>query len=348
MNTLIRTFDKLGFLLKEFKEFYTEKNNFSESKKNFFLFMNYLKKISDKNTWFRIEDLLITIEEWSILLRIERLEEWINKYSFEKKKKKTVLVIMPGNIPIAGFHDFLCVILSGHRILIKLSKEDDLLFPFLCNIITYINPSLKKMIKFSKNFSKEKYDIVIASGSTNTARYFEYYFRDYPLLLRKSRTSIAILQGDESNKDLVSLTKDILTYSGRGCRNVGKIFVPNNYDFRLLLVNMTSSYIMKNPKYVNNYNYYHSIYTMNNIPMKKNNIIILIENKKLFSPISVIYYEFYSNLNKLKNNISNNREHLQCIVSKNIFPYETYFGNTQYPNLLNYSDGFDTMKFINQ
>ncbi|AER40759.1 MAG: acyl-CoA reductase [Flavobacteriales bacterium] len=349
---MIQIFDKLGCFLREFKKFYVhEKYISSHFKKFFYPFQDLVRKIPTINSWFRIEDLLITIEQWGNVLEIGKIESWMNKYPFIKNKSiKTVLVIMPGNIPIAGFHDFLCVLLSGNRILIKLSKEDNLLLPFLCNIITYIDPSLKNKIKFTNNFFKEEYNCVIASGSNNTARYFEYYFRKYPILIRKRRTSIAILQGNESKEDLISLNKDILTYSGRGCRNVGKIFIPDNYslhkilDYHLLKYYL---YIMKNKKYIDNYNYYLSIYTMNRIiSMKKNDLIIFIENKKYHSPISVVYYEFYKDLNDLKIYIQKNKEHLQCIVSKNVFQNEVDFGKTQKPQLSDYPNNIDTIKFI--
>ncbi|AGD98053.1 phosphoserine aminotransferase [Blattabacterium sp. (Blatta orientalis) str. Tarazona] len=351
MNNLIQTFDKLGLFLREFKKFYAHEKYISGNfKKFFFPFQNIIKKIPIINSWFRTEDLFITIEQWGKILTKEKLEYWLNKYSFIKKKNqiKTILVIMPGNIPIVGFHDFLCVLLSGHRILIKLSEEDNLLLPFLGKIITHINPLLEKKIKFSKNFFKEKYDSVIASCSNNTARYFEYYFRKYPMILRKRRTSIAILQGNESKKDLISLNKDILTYSGRGCRNVGKIFIPNNYDLHLILDQNLLSYVMKNYKYIDNYNYYLSIYTLNNIVIKRNPMMILIENKDYHSPISVVYYEFYSNLNQLKKLIHKNRKHLQCLVSRNICKNEVDFGKTQFPKLWDYSDNIDTMKFLTE
>ncbi|WP_238784259.1 acyl-CoA reductase [Blattabacterium cuenoti] len=347
-KTMVEVFDKLGCFLREFKKFYEEKKVYSSFEKFFFPFQKIIRKISISNSWFRIEDLLITINHWGDILRKKNIESWISKYSFESNKKKIVLVIMPGNIPGVGFHDFLCVLLSGHRILIKLSSEDNLLLPFLCKIITDINPLLKKKIKFTKNIFKEKFNNVIATGSSNTARYFEYYFRKYPMILRKRRTSIAVIQGNENENDLISLNKDILTYSGRGCRSVGKIFIPYNYDLRLILdKSFLFKYITKNKKYIDNYNYYFSIYTMNKIPIIRNNFLLLKEEKNYHSPISVVYYEFYKNLNHLKNSIQKNKEHLQCIVAKNIFSKnEVPFGKAQFPKLEDYADNIDTFRFL--
>ncbi|WP_207573368.1 acyl-CoA reductase [Blattabacterium sp. DPU] len=345
---MIKTFDKLGSFLREVNKFYTYNKYLS---KNYKMFFPHFKKIIDKvtiiNKWFRIEDLLITFDQWGNNLKKDKLECWMNKYYFTKKNKK-ILVIMPGNIPMVGFHDFLCVILSGHKIIIKLSEEDNLLLPFLCKIIIYENPILKNKIKFTNNIFYEKFDYVIATGNNNTARYFEYYFRKYPILLRKSRTSVAILRGNETEKELISLNQDMLTYSGRGCRNVGKIFIPHNYNVHLILEkSFISEYITKNYKYTDNYKYYLSIYTMNKFDFQKNHFVILKEEKNYHSPISVVYYEFYNNLSQLKKKILENNQQIQCVVSKNFWDKEIFFGKTQYPKLEDYADEINTIQFLN-
>ncbi|WP_185867039.1 acyl-CoA reductase [Blattabacterium cuenoti] len=349
---MIRTFDNLGLFFREVKKFYAyNKKCFSKYSKIYFpSFQKIMKEITIANNWFRIEDLLITFNQWGETLRKEKLECWINKYSFIKKKKKkykTILVIMPGNVPMVGFHDLLCVLLSGHKIIIKLSQEDNLLLPFLCKIIIHEKPTLKNKIKFTNNMFHEKFDYVIATGNHNTARYFEYYFRKYPLLLRKSRTSVAVLQGTETEEDLISLNKDILTYSGRGCRNVGKIFIPYNYNVYLILKkSFISEYITKNYKYIDNYRYYLAIYTMNKVSFQKNHFLLLKEEKNYHSPISVVYYEFYKNLNQLKKTIMAKKNHIQCIVSRNFLKEEVLFGETQYPKLEDYADKIDTIQFL--
>ncbi|WP_185855954.1 acyl-CoA reductase [Blattabacterium cuenoti] len=349
-KTIIEVFDKLGCFLREFKKFYEkEKKTSSPFTKFFYPFQNLIEKIPLKNSWFRRKDLLITIGHWGDLLQKDKIESWIKKYYFESfpKKKKTVLVVMPGNIPMVGFHDFLCVLLSRHRILIKLSEEDNLLLPFLCKIIIDINPLLEKEIKFTKNIFKEEFSYVIATGSHNTSRYFEYYFRKYPMILRKSRTSIAIIQGNEKKQNLMLLNRDIFTYSGKGCRSVGKIFIPYNYDLNLILEkSYPFEYIKKNKKYIDNYNYYLSIYTMNKIPLIKNSLVLFKEEKNYHSPISVVYYEFYKNLNHLKSSIQKNKEHLQCIIANDIFSNEVAFGNAQFPKLEDYADNIDTIQFL--
>ncbi|WP_185859193.1 acyl-CoA reductase [Blattabacterium cuenoti] len=347
---MIKTFDELGHFLRKFNKFYAHKKYIPQNFKNlFFDLQEIIQKITIANSWFREEDLLITINQWGKILKGKKLESWIKKYSLNKKKEsKKVLVIMPGNIPIVGFHDLLCVLLSGHNIIIKLSEEDNLLLPFLCKIITYKKPMLKHKIRFTNNIFHEKFDYVIASGNNNTARYFEYYFRNHPLLLRKRKTSIAVLQGNEKEKELISLNKDILTYSGRGCRNVGKIFVPYNYNLHLILEkSFVSEYITKNYKYIDNYKYCLSIYTMNKISIQKNHFLIFKEKNDYYSPISVVYYEFYDNLNQLREIILKNDQYIQCIVSKNFFKKEVDFGKTQYPELEDYADGIDTIQFLN-
>jgi Acyl-CoA reductase (LuxC). len=347
---MIRTFDKLGYLLREFNKFHRNDKYFSTFSKKFFpFFQKTINKITILNNWFRTEDLLITFDQWGNALKKEKLEQWINKYSFTNKKSKSILVIMPGNIPMVGFHDFICVLLSGNKIIIKLSEEDNLLLPFLCKIIIHENPIFKKKIKFTNNIFYEKFDYVIATGSNNTARYFEYYFRKFPLLLRKSKTSVAILQGNETEEELISLNKDMLTYSGRGCRNVGKIFVPYNYDvYSILNKSFISEYITNNHKYIDNYRYYLSIYTMNKVSFQKNRFVLLKEEINYHSPISVIYYEFYDDLNQLKRKIIENNHRIQCVVSKNFFEKEISFGASQYPKLEDYADDIDTMQFLNE
>ncbi|WP_185865909.1 acyl-CoA reductase [Blattabacterium cuenoti] len=349
---MIKTFDELGSFLRKFKKFYAHKKYIAlRSKKLFSDLQKIIQKITIVNSWFREEDLLIAIDQWGKILKKEKLEFLIKKYSLnnnKKKESKKVLVIMPGNIPIVGFHDFICVLLSGHNIIIKLSKEDNLLLPFLCKIITHKKPILKHKIKFTNNIFHEKFDYVIASGNNNTARYFEYYFRKHPLLLRKRKTSIAVLKGNEKEKELIALNKDILTYSGRGCRNVGKIFVPYNYDIQLILEkSFVSEYVTNNYKYIDNYKYCLSIYTMNKISIQKNHFLIFKEENDFHSPISVVYYEFYDDLNQLREIIIKNDQYIQCIVSKNFLKKEVYFGKTQYPELEDYADGIDTIQFLN-
>lgn len=346
---MIKIFDRLGSFLREVKKFYAYDKDLSKYSKMFFPhFQKIINKITIKNSWFRIEDLLITFDQWGKTLKKEKLKCWMNQYSFSKKKSKKILVIMPGNIPMVGFHDFMCVILSGHNIIIKLSEEDNLLLPFLCKIIIYEKPILKNKIKFTNNIFHEKFDYVIATGNNNTARYFEYYFRKYPCLLRKSRTSVAVLQGTETKEELISLNRDMLTYSGRGCRNVGKIFIPHNYDIHLILKkSFISEYITKNYKYTDNYKYYLSIYTMNKVFFQKNHFVLFKKEKNYHSPISVVYYEFYKNLNQLKKTIIRKKNHIQCVVSKNFLEKEIPFGKTQYPKLEDYADEIDTIQFLN-
>ncbi|WP_185870985.1 phosphoserine aminotransferase [Blattabacterium cuenoti] len=357
---MIKTFDKIGKILREFRKFYINKklnNSFfsnNEIKKFFPSIKKIIQRISINNSWFHMEDLLLSIDQWGKTLTRKNLEYWIDKQFYKinnnKNKEKNVLVIMPGNIPLAGFHDFLCVIISGYKIIIKLSQKDNLLFPFLCKIMKHINPMLKDKIKFTENFFKEKYDYVIATGNNNTARYFEYYFREKPLLLRNNRTSIAILQGDEKQEDLIFLNKDILTYSGRGCRNIGKIFIPYKYNISHILdKSYLYKYITRNKKYMDNYKYYLSIYNMNKkICIKNNDFLIFKEDKNYFSPISVVYYEYYKNLDKLRKNIIKNKKHLQCIVAKNFLEEEICFGEAQLPKLEDYADGINTIQFLSR
>ncbi|WP_185873208.1 acyl-CoA reductase [Blattabacterium cuenoti] len=343
---MIKSFVNLGKLLLEFKNIYKKKyiNTY------FNKFFTEFKILLNKNQWFLKEDLIISFDYWSKVLKRDKIE-YLIKGSCRYCKKKTVLVIMPGNIPMAGFHDFLCVILSGNNIIIKLSEKDNIIIPIICKILINENPSIKKRIKFTKNFLKEKYDCVIATGSNNAFRYFNFFFKkkNIPSLIRKNKISISVLQGTENNNDLLNLSKDILYYYGRGCRSVGKIFIPYNYDINLILKSSYScQYVRKNNKYMNNYKYYKSIFKINKISFLKNEFLILIKEKKYYNPISVLYYEYYKNLKNLKENINNFRKNIQCIVSKNFVKEEIDFGKSQYPKLEEYSDKINTIKFLNE
>ncbi|WP_185877796.1 acyl-CoA reductase [Blattabacterium cuenoti] len=346
MIKIIKSFVTLGKLLSEFKNIYKKKYRYTYFNKFFVEFESLLTK----KQWFLKEDLIISFDYWSKVLKKDKIESWIEKYPINRNQKN-VLVIMPGNIPMAGFHDLLCVILSGNNIIIKLSEKDNIIIPIICRILINENSSIKNKIKFTKNFLNEKYDCVIATGNNNSFRYFNFFFlkKNIPSLIRKNRISISVLQGNENKNDLLNLSKDILYYYGRGCRNVGKIFIPYNYNIDLILKSSyICRYVKKNRKYMNNYKYYKSIFIMNKINFFKNEFLILKKEKKYNSPISILYYEFYKNLENLKKNIYNYHKNIQCIISKNFIKEEIHFGTSQYPKLEEYPDKIDTIKFLNK
>jgi hypothetical protein len=259
-----------------------------------------------------------------------------------------VAVILAGNIPIVGFHDFLCVLISGHSFIGKLSSGDKILMPALAAVLCKIEPSFEQLINFSESTIKD-FDLIIATGSNNSARYFEHYFSKYPHIIRKNRNSIAVLSGDESDETLKKLGQDICSYFGLGCRNVSKIFIPIGYAPEKLFIAIEPYKQILNDhyKYMNNYSYQRSIYLLNTIKHLDNDVFILTESAKYSSPIPVLYYEFYNDLEGLKLKIANDDELIQCIATDAFSSAKTVDpGCTQTPGLCDYADGIDTVAFL--
>lgn len=265
--------------------------------------------------------------------------------------KKRAGIIMAGNIPLVGFHDFMCVYLAGFEAQIKLSSKDDKLFPALLNVLAKIDTSLHERVKLVERL--EKFDAVIATGSNNSNRYFEYYFRDYPKILRNNRSSVAILSGNESDEELKSLADDIFSYFGLGCRSVSKLFVPKGYDVTQLFPHFSKyDWFHSHSKYMNNYDYYRSILLLNGTPHLADEKLMIEENEKMVSPISVIYFEQYEETAILKKRLAEIAPQLQCIATTEttarLLEISEFvpFGKTQQPTLSDYADGVDTMEFL--
>ncbi len=269
-----------------------------------------------------------------------KLTEWINHYFLDDAVvSKNVGVVMAGNIPLVGFHDFLCVFVSGHVQTIKLSSKDDVLLKHLVTKMIDWDAGIQNYIFFAPML--KGCDAYIATGSNNSARYFDYYFSKYPSIIRKNRTSVAFLKGDESAEMLEKLSDDIHTFFGLGCRNVTKIFVPREYDFvPLLNAFYRYKYFADHHKYRNNYDYNLSIQIMNNRYYMTNESTLLVESDAIFSPISQLNYSFYDNFETALASVKGN-ETLQCIAG-----YDFPFGKVQSPGLTDYADGLDTMQFL--
>ena len=256
---------------------------------------------------------------------------------------------MAGNIPAVGFHDMLCVLLSGHKILIKVSGDDPALIPFLAGMLIYYQPDLAPAIHFSEAKMKD-FDAVIATGSNNSARHFEYYFGKYPHIIRKNRTSVAILNGKESTGELQELGKDVFYYYGLGCRNVSKLYVPEGYDFKVFFEAVFPfGYVSDNKKYFNNHEYHRAIYLLESIPFLDNNFLMIRESSDLHAPTSVLYYEYYTNQAQLVEKIKPLEENLQCTVSNfDVNGLNTIaFGSTQEPGISDFADNVNTLDFLN-
>jgi hypothetical protein len=329
-------FTELGKFLSQFSE--------EKSVKNPEVLFNDQKHY---NGWFIESEVYFSIQSWAAALTSENLNQWLLAYEIQDRSPKTVGLILAGNIPLVGFHDFLSVLVSGHKAAIKTSSNDQHLLPFLAKYLIEVEPSLEKRIEFVGKL--ENFDAVIATGSNNTARYFEYYFKDKPNIIRKNRNSVAVLDGNESEQDLIALGKDIFTYFGLGCRNVSKLFVPKGYDFEKFFKGMYEyREIINNQKYINNYDYNKAVFLMSNFLVLDNGFLVLKEDNSYSSPISSIFYEYYTDLQDVKSAINQDAEQIQCVVSNNLIENSVAFGQTQHPQLWDYADNVDTISFLNK
>ena len=346
-QNIINAVVKLGEFLNQFKESGIQKNPDVTGNDLFFDEMNQQIKIAAQhNGWFTKNNILFSLENWSKTLNINNINKWLLKYNFNTISPKTIAIIIAGNIPLVGFHDFLCVLITGHNVLVKQSSNDKYLLPFIANYLEAVEPKLKDRIKFTDE-KLDEFDAAIATGSDNTARYFEYYFRNKSSIIRKNRNSIAILTGNETKDQLEALSEDIYRYYGLGCRNVSKLYVPIGYDFDLFFKAIYKWHpIINVNKYANNYDYNKTVYLMSEFDLLENGFLILKEDQGYSSPIACLFYETYNNLEELRDKINKDKNNIQCIVSDGLFKNEVKFGDTQKPNLWDYSDGVDTVDFL--
>lgn len=298
------------------------------------------------NGWFVESEVYFAIRSWAEALTQENIDKWLSIYNISNANPKTIGLILAGNIPLVGFHDFISVLVTGHKALVKMSSNDQKMLPFIAKYLIRIEPELTSRIEFVEN-KLENFDAVIATGSNNTARYFEYYFKDKPSIIRKNRNSVAVLTGRETKEDLIGLGKDIFTYFGLGCRNVSKIFVPKDYDFELFFAAMYEYRdIINNQKYINNYDYNKAVFLMSNFLILDNQFMTLKEDTAYASPISSVFYEYYEDLNQLQERLAADSELIQCVVSSGIIKNSVKFGQTQHPQLWDYADNVDTIEFL--
>lgn len=298
------------------------------------------------NGWFTRENILFSINQWSKALTSENLDRWLQPYDLDQKDPKTVGIIMAGNIPLVGFHDFISVLVSGNNVLAKQSSNDQRLLPVIADFLISLDPGYKERISFTEG-RMQSFDAVIATGSNNTARYFEFYFKDKPSIIRKNRNSAAVLTGKETTAQLEALGDDIFRYFGLGCRNVSKLYVPNNYDFDHFYKSMERWHHLSNhAKYANNYDYNKAVYLMSEFKFLDNGFLILKNSADWSSPIATIFYENYKDQKALKIILEENKEKIQCIVASEFVNYEVSFGQSQQPALWDYADNVDTLAFL--
>jgi hypothetical protein len=313
--------------------------------------LDHWKRLAESgNSWFKSADTQLAIDGLISYLEPNSFAEWLSKYDIsDSLEPKKIGVIMAGNIPLVGIHDFVCVLASGHILHAKPSSQDSALIKKVAELLIEIEPEFSSQIQFVERMNDV--DALIATGSDNSARYFEYYFRDKPKIIRKNRTSIAVLNGTESRESLKNLENDIFAYYGLGCRNVSKVFVPQNHDFIPLLSALEEkvSKVSENHKYNNNYDYNKSIYLINGVKHLDNGGLLLTESKELVSPISVLYYEEYESEEKLLARLEELEDKIQCVVShEGNYPNSLPMGLAQFPEMSVYADGVDTMIFLSE
>ncbi|MDN3689380.1 acyl-CoA reductase [Cyclobacterium jeungdonense] len=306
-------------------------------------------QMQNQNSWFTPIQSRHALKGITEYLSPDKLQQWASQYAFRESESfltKNIGLIMAGNIPGVGFHDLLCVLVAGHRACVKLSSTDQVILPWLADQLNEIDPTLAKAVTFEERLVGM--DAYIATGSDNSARYFDYYFGKYPHIIRKNRTSVAILDGQENQKDWDQLSEDIFRYFGLGCRNVSKVFFTDKDQIQAFMKGMDpASQVINHHKYLNNYEYNKSKYLVNRSPHLDNGHLLLVESEELVSPISVIYYELYADTSQLHATLAAQEDKIQCIVSRNgWWKGSIPLGTAQSPELDDYADKVDTLQFL--
>ncbi len=353
----INAFAELGSFLSQFSSLKKTSDGklepFTQNEKvlNNTLFFDEMKeqlyRAHAHNTWFTAENVRFACKSWSEALTTSNLNEWVSRYQIsEGIQPKLIAIVMAGNIPLVGFHDFLSILISGNKVLAKLSSKDQNLLPFLVKYLISVEPAFDSFISFTDG-KLENFDAVIATGSNNTAKYFDHYFSKYPHIIRQNRNSVAVLTGKETKHEMEALARDVFQYFGLGCRNVSKIYLPKGYNMDHFFNAMYSwKDLVNNDKYMNNYDYNKAVYLMSLVELLDNEFMLLKEDTGFSSPISVVFYEYYDTLEKLEQELSKKEEQIQCIVANKDVKNSIPFGKAQSPELWDYADGEDTIKFL--
>jgi hypothetical protein len=305
-------------------------------------FKSSTEKAESNNAWFSRKMIRLSMESWAKNLSEDNIDKWMSKYDVPSSINKNVLIICAGNLPLVGFHDIVCCILLNINTQVKLSKNDNVLIPAILNVLYLFDSELQDRIKIC-NEKPDNYNYVIATGSNNSNRYFEYYFGKFPHIFRKNRTSIAVVHSEISNGQLKSLSHDMLQYYGLGCRSVTKLYLPEKFSLDRIY-NSVFNYkdLINHNKYMNNYDYNRSIFLLGKKLFFDNGFLILKEDKSLFSPISVVNFEYYSSMETLEKELNVLSNEIQCRVGEGGIP----FGTAQKPELWDYADGVDTIDFL--
>jgi hypothetical protein len=303
-----------------------------------------IQKAYQLNSWFTPENTYQSLQAWHNNLTEKSLQKWLNSYSItEYNTSKNIMVIAAGNLPLVAFHDILSVLILGHKLILKQASDDKVLNKFVLDKLIEIEPEFAKFISYSEVISKN-FDAVIATGSNNSARYFEQYFGKKPNIIRRNRNSIAVLKDNETPAQLAGLAQDITQYFGLGCRSISKLFVPENYNLNKVFEALFPyKEIINHNKYANNYDYHRAIFMLNRDLFTENGFVIMRENEQLASPVSVLHYQYYKNILEVEEWLNIHRNQIQCVVGEDIgLP----FGTAQNPGLSDYADGVDTLQFL--
>lgn len=301
------------------------------------------------NNWFTIDMQLLSFSAWAKLLTKENLEKWLSQYpKLDQTNPKTVAIIMAGNIPLVGFHDLLSVLITGNIALVKPSSDDTKIMQWVIAKIIEINPEMANFIRFAEDGQLKNFDAVIATGSNNSHRYFEYYFKNKPNILRKNRNSLAILTGNETPEELDLLADDVFMYFGMGCRNVSKLLLPHGFDLEpIFLAFERYKDVINHNKYANNYTYHKALFLMNQDLHLDNGFLIVKQDNSLSSPLSVLMFQFYETQSDIQNYFESQTNQIQCVVGSDRSLGYIPFGKSQQPELWDYADGVDTIAFLN-
>lgn len=342
----IEAFAALGEFLKQFSTKGIYRNHSIPFNREFFeRFEAEIGNAQFYNGWFTEDNILFSLEQWADNLNKTALENWVKPYYFASHAEKTIAVITAGNIPLVGFHDFLSVLISGQNVRVKQSSSDKSFLPLISDYLVALNPEFNDRISFSEE-KLNGFDAVIATGSNNTSRYFEYYFEKYPNIIRRNRNSVAILRGYETKEELFQLGKDIFQYFGLGCRSVSKLMVPRGYGFDTFFEAILPYHsLMELKKYENNYTYNKAVYLMSEFKLLENGFLMLKEDPSYSSPIASLFYEHYDSAEALEKKLSDDTGNIQCVIGKGKAGYIP-FGQSQCPKLDDYADGVDTLRFI--
>lgn len=347
----ISAFVELGKFLKQFSKEEIQITKHELNAQYFEEFKELLSRVSTENLWFTPNHVKASILGICQFLTEENLNQWLGKYKVsENNTNKNVAVIMAGNIPMVGFHDMLSVLISGHTFIGKLSTKDNQLLDFIAKLLISLNPEFEKLINFQSGQlrGETSFDAIIATGSNNSARYFDAYFSKYPNIIRRNRNSIAVISGNETEEEIKALGNDIFLYFGLGCRNVSKLYIPKGYDItNLFKLWEDNKHIIDHSKYANNYDYQRSLLLMNKIQHYDNGFLLLQENTEIASPVGVVYFEYYSELQDIEQKLKLDSELIQCIVASNLDD-TIPFGKAQEPQLWDYADNVDTMQFLTE